>query len=368
MLKTCFIFIFCIFVFNPTLSQVWSFRPVGIECEYDSSKINPFETQSQGQIHLLELVQSLFPGGDILLKPWNKYPEALDTEYAMFIDELGREWKVVPEMMSPNIYDGYELVSPPLTSNSDLEKLASILDLIHVSGRFISGKYSSTHYTADVSDLKDENDDVTKFINLILFIENNIIKIYNIIQPQRYGTIMNEFAVPLSFNQRELLFELAKLPKNKRSYNDLRDLFLKYQDRELQISGNRTDNLWKLRAFNYAKFLNIGDFMFALILEMRLSDLVDSKRLPLIEKLFKALIEVGSKESSLGFTNPFAKLSPDSNFEVASQFISASFDLEEHHAFLKQLGLNPKDFPPPKQIKTKEATQSLNSCSEFLIN
>lgn len=355
----------------------WLFRPVGIEFEYAASPNVKFKPVSEGYINLLDIVKSEFPGGVTQLKDWNRYQDALGTQYGFFIDESGRSWKAVPEIMSDDgAFDGFELVTPPLTSTIELEKLSRLLVKIKNSGVFVTGKYSSTHYTSDVSDLNEaidqdkisDDDNIAKFVDLILFIENHIIEIYHMIQPQRYGTVMNEFAVPLSFNQRDLLHELASLPKAHRTRKNVRALFIKHQGHEFNLSRQLNENLWKLRAFNYAKFLELGDFSLALILEMRLSDLVDPDRLILIERLFKAIIETGIAEETYEFSNPFGAISPSANFVEVSEYIKKSLDKSRYLDLLKKLDFHLSVFPPFHSADSMSHDDtSFNSCDFYLL-
>lgn len=376
-MRKVFRLLFILFLSLYISGATWLFRPVGIEFEYAASENTSFKPITEGYIKLLDIVKSEFPGGVTQLKDWNRYQDALGTQYGFFIDETGRQWKAVPEIMSDDgAFDGFELVTPPLTSTDELERLSRLLVKIKSSGLFDKGKYSSTHYTSDVSDLNEskesdkisDDDNIAKFVDLILFIENHIIEIYHMIQPQRYGTVMNEFAVPLSFNQRDLLHELAALPKAQRTRKNVRAIFIKYQDHEFNLSRQLNENLWKLRAFNYAKFLELGDFSLALILEMRLSDLVDPERLILIERLFKAIIETGINEETYEFANPFGSISPSSNFIDASLYIKNNLDKNKYLDLLRKLNLKVSAFPPFNSTSSASYNDtSTNICNLYLL-
>ncbi len=375
-----FKFIYILFiVLQSTISLATDleFRPIGLEFEYAGSGETLNISKSEGYISLLRFVKNKFPGDQIKLLPWNRYSDAMNTKYAFFTDLKGRQWKVVPEIMTEDTYDGYELITPPLNSVNDIEAVSLVLDQIQNSSLFITGKYSSTHYTADISDFISADSNISKFVDVILFIENHILEIYHMIQPARYGLVMNTFAVPLSFNQRALLTELSSLSRINRTYDNVRNLFLKYQDEEFILSGNENEHRWKFRAFNYGKFLQLGDFKFSPTLEMRLSDLVDSKDFVLVGRLFEALIRVGSETPSNEFKDPFSAIDHINRdqqilLSAASEHIKTNLNAGTYYDLLKLLDLNPNDYPPYSRIRlslihqTRTQPLQFNSCRSYL--
>jgi hypothetical protein len=325
---------------------------MGVEFEYagqnqaaDNSNIDTF-------IWLLEPVQLFFGGSKPVISPWNKYKESQNTFYASFIDHQGRKWSAVPEIMNTEGFDGYELITPPLTSEEDILNTEKVLKLIEDTGLFIRGKSSSSHFTADVSDLIGPNDNISKIVDLILFLENHTLEIYNLIKPVRYGKAMNTYAVPLSLNQKELLYKLAALPYHERTYNRVRDIFVSYSKKELLLVENEMDHVWKFRLFNYGKFFAIGNFKKRInVIESRMADLATSANFRRLGDIYTTLIEVGSSQPVYKFTNPFNNIENLGVRKIDHTNMDnyiRSLPYEKYRLFLEKLNFNPIQFPPYK--------------------
>jgi hypothetical protein len=247
---------------------------------------------------------------------------AVGTTQSQMKDEQGRIWTVVPEKMNGEAFDGLELVTPPLGSRADLIKFARVIDSIRSSGLFRRGASSSTHFTFDVSHLlggpvlkgepkweymRDRN--ISRFVDLVLFLEMNMDAIFGVLQPKRYGQTVNTHIVPLAVNQKELLKQLAELPDDKRTFEQVRNVFQSFDSYEKMLVKKPAVHAWKFRAVNYGKLLGLGPFAGEdrlPVIEIRVSDLIEhGERLEAVARFMMQLIEYGQRQSSQSFRDPF---------------------------------------------------------------
>ncbi|MBO9666970.1 MAG: amidoligase family protein [Bdellovibrio sp.] len=317
-------------------------RKVGIEFEFAGVGIGADNTNLENHRWLLDQVKARFGGGEISVKPWNKYSNAQGTSYATMKDAQGREWSVLPEIMTNGKFDGYELVTPPLNSTDDGAKIEKVVAAIEQSNRFVKGWSSSTHYTYDISDLV-EKKNVSKVVDLILFLESRILEIYNTVNPERYHHVINTYAIPLALNQKELLADLAAMPPKERTMDNVRAVFLKYEGREEKLVGGHAVSVWKYRAINYGKFFGIGRFSQLPVLEFRLGDLVGPGNVVKMGEFYQRLIEVGSKTPTQSYVDPI----PDfQTFDRTQAEQHATLDrymsavpLAQYQTFLREINM-----------------------------
>lgn len=295
-------------------AQVFDHSKVGIEFEYEATR-NSSRNDTRNHEALLGFLQREFGGKKIVTRPWEKFVNARGTFQAEFKDALGRQWAVVPEKMNGETFDGFELITPPLTTEEDVKRLGRAIDAIHASGMFVRGYSSSTHFNYDVShltgSLRDSGLDrrnVAELVDAILFLETHVVQILEIVRPERYDHVVNKFAVPLAVNQKDLLRELAELPREHRTFGNVRAIFQKYEKREIELVNGNKVHAWKFRAFNYAKLLGIGEFKGwnLPIIESRLADLVEnSAKLEEFGRLFARSIATGAATPVTQFRDPF---------------------------------------------------------------
>lgn len=320
-------------------------RKVGLEFEYAQNPSLQRATHVEDQNYLLSLVQNYFGGDSITVMPWNKWLNAWGTKYSWISDAQGRSWQAAPEQMDTDSFDGYELITPPLNSSEDIKKLQSLLHQLRKDNRLSEGQSSSTHFTFDISNLIEGNN-VSKVVDLILFLESNCLEIFRAIGPKRYGKTINKYAVPLALNQKSLLHDLAALAKEQRTFSRVRDIFSAYAEREEDLSGALA---WKTRAFNYGKFFGLGIFKELPIVEIRISDLVWSEDLKRVGDFFSTLIDVGASIPQKQFKDPFHQFDkfPANTIEInhLEEFIK-NVPVEKYFAFLRILNLDQKKYPP----------------------
>lgn len=253
---------------------------VGFESEFataDFMEAQWGEKQLELSKKLLEIVKNNFDGkGEITSVPWAKYQEK-NLQIMIYKDPRGRTWKVDPEAVNTTGLDGVEFVTPPLENQEDIERYSKIMQDLRNSKLVMGGLRSSNHVTVDVSHLMKDPNNISKLVDLILTIENHWTEIYRFYDPVRYGTIINRFSVPLALDQQDLLKELAALPEHKRSYNNVRSLFLKYDKKENDLhnaDGKNPIRKWKYRAANYGKIFRLSpDAAGISAIEFRIGDL-----------------------------------------------------------------------------------------------
>lgn len=295
-------------------AEAFGHSQVGIEFEYEATR-NSSRNDTRNHEALLGFLHREFGGKKIVTRPWEKFINARGTFQAEFKDAHGRTWAVVPEKMNGESFDGFELITPPLSTEDDVRRLGRAIDAIQASGLFVRGYSSSTHYNYDVSHLTGplrgadlERRNVAELVDVILFLETHVVQILEIVRPERYDHVVNKFAVPLAVNQKDLLRELAELPRERRTYGGVRAIFQKYEKREIELVNGNKVHAWKFRAFNYAKLLGIGEFKGwnLPIIESRLADLVEnSVKLEELGRLFARSIAVGAATPVLQFRDPF---------------------------------------------------------------
>lgn len=289
---------------------------VGIEQEYEARKTTkPGDTSNQKS--LLNFVRDEFGGSKVRFEIWEKFETRVPLFQGSFTDAKGRLWAVVPEKMNGEEFDGFELIAPPLTSEDDVEKFTRAIDAIRRSGLFVRGASSATQFTYDVSHLVGplqgdpqlENRNIAEFVDVILFLESSLPALYEIVAPRRYGHIINSYAVPLSVNQKDLLNELAALPRSERTFGRVRGIFKKFENLEKVLFPRETSHAWKFRAFNYGKLFGLGDFKeWRLpVVEVRIADLVqDGATMKMFGTLFARVIRIGARTPQTSFQDPFS--------------------------------------------------------------
>jgi hypothetical protein len=290
----------------PAFGAQFGDRKVGMEFELLGAGQAADNTNPSNFYTLLEPAQREFRGAPIQIRAWDRYTNAKGTFYTRFTDDMGREWLGVPEQLTnDDDFDGYELVTPPLKGAEDIDKTEIILRELEASGQFVRARNSSTHYTFDISDLIGEGGDYSRVIDLILYLESNILETYRKVKPVRYGHVINSYAVPLGLNQKELLHKLAKLPRDKRTYTRIRDIFFSYERAEAAMTWRNTAT-WKYRAISYRKLFALKTGTTPLpVIEFRLADLQTANSFRATGAYFTGLIEAGSRDEVSEFADPF---------------------------------------------------------------
>lgn len=208
---------------------------------------------------------------------------------------------------------------------------------------------------------------ISKVVDLLLFLELNLVEIYTAFSPQRLGYLINRFSVPLFFEHKSLLVELAEMPENMRTYENVRKVFLNHYEREKTLTdyGDRTS--WKYRSFNLEKFLKITSKSPKWVypaLEIRIPDSPESgEELDRALDLVFALAKEGPKhsptpeevrDSHLDFVRFWDANKDKINFfqlttyignDILHQSRSPEF-IGSFRSFIKTLGLSPKIYKP----------------------
>lgn len=326
---------------------------VGVELEFAATPKAANMAADEAKVHLLSSIWTYFgKQGDFKFLSWNKYSNAMGTNYVAMTDGEGRKWQVVPELMERG-FDGFELITPPLDWEEDRQALKFALQKIEKEGLFAEGYSSSTHFTFDVSHLLSDKRNVSKLVDLILFIEQHQTEIYSALAPKRYGTVINGYAVPLAVNQQELLTELAALPRDQRSFDQVKAIFHKYSEKEIALVGGAKTQAWKYRSVNYGKLFGLGQFKNKTIpaIEFRISDLVTSQSLEKTLRLFQSIVAHGTDTSISEFKSGFP--SGENRLDAIpglptqrhlTRFIE-QVTPETYKDFLGKVHLSEKDYP-----------------------
>jgi hypothetical protein len=346
-----FSFLFFLSVFSlPAFSQSDSFIQYGLEFEFASEVFiqpDPSKISHQSYEKLLSYVKNAFEDaeGETEILLWEKRSSQKPI-YARYEDPDGRYWKVTPESVNTTGLDGFEFVTPPLKSLDDEKKVREIYEQILNNHEYGPGVRSSVHATFDVSHLiSEDGQDASKLIHTILFIENHWPEIYAILSPIRYGTIINTFAVPLAMDQRVLLRKLAELPPENQSYEDLKQLFSEYHERELRLKKGQSNKAWKYRSANYGKLFGLGGDTPLNVLEFRLLDLDEPevlfKKIEFLKRLIERAPNLGE---GMNFKNPFRGVSLKSGLVRVNQFLYEK-NKDDYTQFIKDLDLNLEHYP-----------------------
>lgn len=344
-----------------TAFAVFGSRRQGLEFEFAGAGAAADNSQPEGFRLMLQMVREQFGGTEIVITPWTKWSDLRGAIQASMQDAQGRTWLVVPEIMNTGAFDGYELVTPPLDSAEDGVKLQATLDRVESSRQFAKGWSSSTHVTFDISNLV-QGSNVAKVVDLILFLESHMPEIYKAVNPQRYNQSMNLYAVPLGLDQKSLLQQLAALSHSERTYENVREIFLRHESFETSLVGD-IDMAWKYRSVNYGKFFALGSFAKAVpVLEFRISDLAGSKNVLQLSKFYSALIDVGSNTRTSEYKDPFASLStrPSNRYARLALDKAMTVSAAAFADFLNLLKLS------PSQVPAEYSGYALNSCSAVL--
>lgn len=308
-------------------------------------------------------------------------------DYLQTIPNKASEFRVDADWASDlKEADAFELVTAPLDSEQIRKFIDSYEEFLKVNSLgagiktsqqfnielrelipgFSLGGIPSEKMGVSYNSIKDVN--ISKVVDLFLFFETHVLEMYAAIAPKRLGNIVNHFQVPMIFEQEGLLKELAALPVESRTYQAVRNIFVKYNALEVKLNeyGKRTS--WKYRPFNIRKFFEPGkssDFTWLFpALELRIPDTVETgEGLHKLVNLVYAAFNVGSNvattpemisaryqkyraffdknRSRLPFQKTMRVLNQDIALQIYNEEFRANYD-----KFLKTLGLRKDDYVP----------------------
>ncbi|MFI5350099.1 MAG: HEAT repeat domain-containing protein, partial [Elusimicrobiota bacterium] len=320
-------------------------RPYGVELEYALVRTPADTTQIPGEAYsgALDAAAARFGltgkpvvGADTKFNLGHKTAEIPDYDGGQ-----GLHWKAVPEETEGRLLDGVELVTPPLRGAADERALIETNRDLLKGGVYRRGYSSSGHITYDVSDLISKDGDASRLVDAILFIEMSWPKLFAAASPYRYGTIVNRFTVPLAVDQPELLNELAALPREKKSYENVRAIFQRHHAAEVALSGAPM-NAWKMRAANYGKLFGLQqgyEEKSLPVIEFRIADLPEGEEFARQRRLFDAVLSNAPRIDR--FESPFksGRVFSDLNGEITAQ------DRGAYRDFLTKIGLQESLYP-----------------------
>lgn len=317
---------------------------VGLEMEFGSvGFLNP--QWGDRHINFARRVFAVFfnefggSSANIRTELWEKY-ERLGFEKVVYEPRPGLKFEIVPESVSSGGHDGFELVTPPFDNPEDVLRFKRVLKELKKQRLVRRGVRSSNHQTFDISHLMSSSEQ-HRLYDLILNIEANWPNIYRYVNPQRYGTIVNRFGVPLAANQQEMLKEIAATPRAQRTLRNLKAIFKKYEEQELEIQGGEGNEhkVWKYRAANYSKFLSGIP-----VLEFRIPDLdFGTDWLLNMDFLAGVISQSAQTSASRQFVSPFGDEAV--GWQGATEKIVNAFDLSSYESYLNRLSIVDKETP-----------------------
>jgi hypothetical protein len=325
------------------------FIPLGLEFEFASERFLEAKIEAvprEGYIKLLEIVREALDDSDgkIKILPWDRYVER-NPVYAYYKDTKGRGWKAVPEAVNTSGLDGFELVTPRLLSLEDLHEAKKVYRAVLESKEYGPGIRSSVHATFDVSHLIDEDGNISRLVNTILFVENHWPEVYAAISPKRYGALINRFSVPLALEHQKLLTNLSTLPTNERTKSKVKSLFESAYLRELEVKNFDARKAWKYRAANYGRLFGLIPGQERPTIEFRLLDLNHPDDLFRKIHFLQRLMKVGGDlAENPKFLNPFGDRQYEHGESSLDEFLY-SLSLQKYEKFLENLGLQMSDYP-----------------------
>lgn len=287
--------------------------------------------------------------------------------------------------------DGFELVNPPFEPQ-EIDQFNSHYDEFLHTVSVGAGLKTSLQFNLELRDLisgfslKEKPTDklgipfneiqdanISPVVDLFLWLETHLLNIYAAFAPKRLGNLVNYFAVPMIFEQPELLKELAAMPKERRTYRNVRAVFLKYNAQEIELSkyAERGDTSartpWKYRPFNMRKIFMLQEnnptWIYPAV-EIRIPDTpADGAELKKITDLAYALYETGSQSTitpemiSSSYQDyrdflatyrhivPFRRSMRIINQDLVAQSLTPEF-ADDYKKFMKSLKLDVKRYPP----------------------
>lgn len=285
-------------------------RKVGLELEFLGTGIAADSSKPENFLRLLDYVRAHFGGWPATTHPWSRYSSVPGLVYAATNDIQNRPWSAVPEKLTsdsllPSGYDGYELVTPPFTSHGDAVAMQNMMRAIEADGLFVKGRNSSTHFTFDVSDLIELDGNIARLVDVMLYLESRMTDIYRFVKPARYDHVINSYAVPLGLDQKNLLKEIAALPRDQRTMSTVRAIFKKFERQEIRNTRGRSQG-WKYRAINYKKLFGLLAGTEPIpVLEFRIADLLSADEIETVGAFYTELIEKGSQTEMNAFVDAF---------------------------------------------------------------
>ena len=172
----------------------------------------------------------------------------------VWTDPQGRPWRVEPEYVSHGVYDGYELVSPPMSNASEF---AAALHDVLASGLVGAGERSATHIHVDAQALLQCEAPGLALANLLILSENYDEVVRALFGTRHNGGADNEFSLSLQRSHPKLLRQLTALSATERTMTQIVAIFDQHRNHELLRYGGDKTKLWKYLAVSPASLVNL---------------------------------------------------------------------------------------------------------------
>jgi hypothetical protein len=201
------------------------------------------------------------------------------NNYVYLKDEDNQSWWLEKEWVngSQSEQDGIEIVTHPLKPIK-IETFLDHYDEMLKNLQIVAGQRSALQFNLEMRSLIDglksvestndnlgvnysqiKNLNIDKVVNLFLFCETNFAEIYGALAPKRMGRGINFYSVPYILDHEEILLDLAALPTQLRTVENVRGIFVKHDAKERSMkeieNGERAP--YKFRAFNLDKFFQL---------------------------------------------------------------------------------------------------------------
>jgi hypothetical protein len=346
-------------------------QTVGFEIEMASPEVrasDPSKIEDKYYSIPLDIIRNTVfqgQGSDVRVQIIPNDPRRL--KFGEYDDPSGRKWKVMPEWTNSLKADGFEFVSAPLARN-EIPSFFEAVEAVISTGQYGVGSQSGFHVNVDVSHHIEAGEirpstNVTKLVDLILYLESHIIEIYAALSPKRSGTIINRFNVPLAANQQNLLRELADLPSDRRTFQRVKDVFEKHHETEIELMTGLFDgdreraikNAYKYRAFNYRKLFGLAGASQLSIIECRIPDVTLPAQMQSSTDFIVKLVDQGprlhrNKKFSEPLSEKFSNIMSNKDFAGISQVV-LDFPKEKYRSFTEKLGYTDKELPKLGRIR-----------------
>eukprot|EP01136_Pigoraptor_vietnamica_P014521 Opistho-1_new@56791 len=312
---------------------------------------------------------------EVIPVPHPLHPEKYEprkVRTSTWVDPKGRTWKVTSEYVTlTGVYDGYEVVFPPLTDPNEAEQVAQAL---WSSGLLTKGEKSAMHVHVNASCLVQGPGAVPEspalgLANLLVLHEQLDPIIRRLFHTRHFGGSMNPFSRALSDVHQGLIEQVARAGAlhgtTPVTVGAIKAIFENFADAEFDFVGVSIDDadsgasadrfntlrrVWKYHSLNVANLipLNQGFTGQKTTVEFRAFDLLEPEEVRLAVTFCRALVEKACSDAADSIAIVTKGMLPQAPLggEAAVDLVPKDPEVVKLGAveLLRSLGLNPDDF------------------------
>lgn len=200
------------------------------------------------------------------VRPHPTRPDSLPARHvrtATWRDGQGRVWRITSEYVAQGgVYDGYEVISPPLHDPRELEAVvAAIQSSELVEPGLRSGAHVHVNGSCLFSALSPE--DGSAIANLVLLSESYEPLIRRLFHTTHLGGSANPFSQPLALKHSRLVADISMLPPEQRTLGNITAIFERHSADEMQhvradLRPSNADKAWKYHSINLCRMLRLN--------------------------------------------------------------------------------------------------------------